>query len=344
MDGIAIELTNVCNLRCAHCVRNKSDAPDFLPLALAEKILVQAKALNFQTISLTGGEVALYPDLEEFLTLVAEQGFNFNLVTNGYKFQENLLPVLTSPKIREGLTEVAFSLEGARPESHDALRGSGSFRKVVEAATLCEMNKIPFCLKSVVTNFNKEELTDLAILGSTLGALDVGFLHPFPTPKAINKNIIPSPRELRDIMTWIGGILSKTLRIEIRIEGFVPYTTLFKCPNILDNLNMDYNGNLNLCCNLSHVTRENGQPSLFGREWLGNLNEMTLLNGVIKHYHAVARLMEARAQDAAKLTDLTFIPCYWCLKHFGKLEWLRNYPESPWSDGILEEEGNHADF
>ena len=126
--------------------------------------------------------MALYPHLEELLALVVEQGFTFNLVTNGYKFQQNLLPVLTSPRIREGLTEVAFSLDGARPESHDALRQAGSFRQVVEAATRCEMNKIPFCLKSVVTNFNKAELTDLAILGSTRLALDVGFLHPFPTP------------------------------------------------------------------------------------------------------------------------------------------------------------------
>jgi len=70
-------------------------------------------------------------------------GFTFNLVTNGHRFRENLLPVLSSPDIQEGLTEVCFSLDGARPETHDALRGPGSFREVMEASTLCRLKGIP---------------------------------------------------------------------------------------------------------------------------------------------------------------------------------------------------------
>jgi pyruvate-formate lyase-activating enzyme len=341
MDGLAIELTNACNRRCLHCIRNKADPPEFLPLALAREVLPQAKSLGFQTINLTGGEVALYPYLEEFLALVVDQGFTFNLVTNGHRFREYLLPILSSPKIREKLTEVCFSLDGAKPESHDALRGAGSFREVVEGATLCQFKGLPFCFKSVITNFNKEELTNLALLATTLEAQDHGFLHTYPTPGLIRSGIIPPPGELRDIMTWIGGTLTKTLRLKIRVEGFVPRTTLFVCPNILEFVNLDFQGNLVLCCNLSHVTGEDGQPSVFGREWLANLNEVPLQEGLIRHFHAVAELMEARVRDAEKLNDLTFIPCYWCFKHFGKLEWLRDFPESPWSAGVLEEEWCH---
>ncbi len=337
MDGLAIELTNVCNLRCLHCIRNKADAPEFLPLALAREILVQARALGFQSIHLTGGEVALYPHLGDLLALVVDLGFTFGLVTNGHRFRENLLPVLSSPKIRKGLEQVAFSLDGAKPESHDALRGSGSFRQVVEAAALCQLKDIPFYFKSVVTNFNKEELTDLALLGTTLGAEDQGFLHCYPTPGFIRGEAIPSPRELRNIMAWVTGSLSRMLRMKVHVEGFVPRDTLFNCPNILEKINLDHQGNQILCCNLSHITRNDGQATVFGREWLGNLNQMSLREGVIRHYHGVAQLMEARVHDAGQLTDLTYIPCYWCLKHFGKLEWLRDFPESPWASGISEE-------
>ncbi len=342
MDGLAIELTNVCNRRCLHCIRNREDSPGFLPLPLAREVLPQAKALGFQTISLTGGEVALYPHLEEFLALMVDQGFTFSLVTNGHRFRENLLPLLSAPKIREKLTVVCLSLDGAKAETHDALRGAGSFREVVEAATLCQFKGIPLCFKSVITTFNKEELTEVALLGATLEAQDHGFLHPYPSPRSIREGVIPSPDELREIIEWIMGSLAKALRPKILIEGYGAQTALFACPNILQSANLDFQGNLVLCCNLSHVTREEGQPSVFGREWLGDLKEMSLREGLIRHFHAVARLMEARVRDMENLADLTFIPCYWCFLHFGKLEWLREFPESPWAAGVLEEDKGHA--
>ncbi len=189
MDGLAIELTNVCNRRCLHCIRNKADAPEFMSLALAREVLEQARALGFRTVCLTGGEVALYPHLKEFLALVADQGLAFNLVTNGHRFREYLLPLLTAPKIKERLTAVSFSLDGAHPETHDALRGRGSFREVVEAATLCQVSGIAFGFKTIITNFNKEELTEVALLGADLGAQDHGFLHPFPSPQAIRAEV-----------------------------------------------------------------------------------------------------------------------------------------------------------
>jgi MoaA/NifB/PqqE/SkfB family radical SAM enzyme len=341
MDGISIELTNACNRRCLHCFRNKEDPSDFLPLPLARDVLGQAWGLGFRTVCLTGGEIALYPYLEEFLPLLVKQGFTFTLVTNGHRFRENLLPLLSAPNIREKLKVVCLSLDGASSESHDALRGSGSFREVVEAATLCQFKGIPVSFKSVVTNFNKEELTELALWGANLEAQDQGFLHPLPSPRSIREGVIPLPDEVREIMEWIVGSLAKAMHPRILIEGFGPRTTLFSCSNILQCVHLDYQGNQILCCNLSHSTREEGQASVFGQEWLGNLKEMSLREGVVRHYNGVARLMEARVEDMERLNDLTFIPCYWCLKHFGKLDWLRDFPESPWSYGVLEEERGH---
>jgi hypothetical protein len=313
-----------------------------LPLTLAREILGQAHPLGFRRISLTGGEAALYPYLEDFLALAVEYGFSFNLVTNGHRFRDNLLPLLSSPKIRANLTEVCFSLDGARPETHDALRGPGSFREVVEAATLCQFKEIPVSFKSVITNFNKEELTELAMLGATLESVDHSFMQLVPTPRLVREGIILSPDEVGERLAWISGSLAKMLRSKITIEAFGPRTPLFSCGNIQQAAYLDFQGNQILCCNLSHVTREEGQPSVFGPECLANLQEVSLHEGLVRQYYAVARLMEARLGDWHKLRDLTLDPCYWCFQHFGKFEWLRNFPESPWSFGLLEVERNHA--
>jgi MoaA/NifB/PqqE/SkfB family radical SAM enzyme len=342
VERLFIELTNVCNRHCLHCIRNQADSPGFLPMSLAREILDQARTLGFRRIALTGGEVALYPYLEEFLTLVVEYGFSFNLVTNGHRFRENLLPLLSSTKFRENLTEVCFSLDGARSETHDALRGAGSFREVVEAATLCQFKEIPVSFKSVITNFNKEELTELALLGATLESRDHSFIQLVPTPRSIREGVILPPDEVGERLSWISGSLAKMLRSKITIEAFGPRTPLFSCGNIQRAVYVDFQGNLVLCCNLSHVTREEGQPSVFGPEWLADLKEVTLQEGLVRQYHAVARLMEARLGDQHRLGHLTLDPCYWCFQHFGKFEWLREFPESPWSYGLLEMERSYA--
>ena len=102
------------------------------------------------------------------------------------------------------------------------------------------------------------------------------FCTPFrPLRPFVTISFFP-PRELRDITAWIGDTLSKALRIQITIEAFGSQTTLFKCPNILDNLNLDYNGNLNLVATSRMSFAKSGQTSLLGQEWLGNVSEMTL--------------------------------------------------------------------
>jgi MoaA/NifB/PqqE/SkfB family radical SAM enzyme len=346
MDGLAVELTNACNRGCIHCIRNKADPTEFLPPTLAREVLEQARALGFQNLCLTGGEVALYPHLEEFISLAVDHGFIFHLVTNGYRFDENILPLLLAPKNREHLGGVIFSLDGPTAASHDALRGPGSFQEVIEAATFCKLKHIPLSLKSVITNFNKSqaELTDLALLGAFLGARDHSFIHPYPSPRMIREAVIPSPAELRSIVNWIANSLARAITTQIIVDGYdFRRSALFICPVFYKNVNMDYQGNLILCCNLSHVVKQEGEPSTFDQEWLLDLREAPLQKGVILHFHRCAQLMEARLKDMEELGDLTINPCYWCLRHFGKLEWLRDFPESPWAAGVLAKGGSHAD-
>ena len=335
MFALCIEPTNLCNRSCLHCVRNKLEPKESISLDLVERILKQAKALRISSISLTGGEVALYPHLEQLIRTIVDYGFRFNLVTNGFRFRERMLPLLTQPKIKKKLGEVCFSLDGARAISHDALRGKGSFKEVMEAATLCRLKEIPISLKTIISNFNKGEFTELALLGATLGTQNHGFIHPYLTPRLIKERVIPSPDELEGIIFWLMEALSKTTGTKIHIESYGSPTVLFQC-NAFRSLSVDYEGNLIFCCNLSHVTNE-AQPSALGQEFLANLKEVSLSEGISRHFDLLAELMRQRLKDAENLSPLTYIPCYWCFKYFGKLNWLKNYPESPWAAGVLDD-------
>jgi MoaA/NifB/PqqE/SkfB family radical SAM enzyme len=340
MFSLSLEPTNTCNRSCLHCIRDKKEPRESISLDLVDKILREARALKIDKIKLTGGEITTYPDLEQLISMIVDYGFRFNFVTNGNQFQERLLPLLTQNRIKKKVEEICFSLDGAKAESHYALRGKGSFKEVMKVATLCKVKDIPINLKSIITEFNKRELTDLALLGATLGAQTHNFIFPIPTPELIQKQIIPSPAEAEQIILWIMNSLTRTIKTSISVDAYCVPTVVFWCCSF-HNPTVDYQGNLVFCCTLSHVVDE-GKPATFGKEFLVDLRENSLSEGISRHFDVLAELMKKRLEDAQNLSPLTYIPCYWCFKHFGKLEWLRNHPESPWAAGILENDRKNS--
>jgi MoaA/NifB/PqqE/SkfB family radical SAM enzyme len=337
MRTLVFEPSNLCNRSCLHCSLDKLEPRESISLNLADSILKQARALGIGLIALTGGEVAFNPLFEEMVRMIVNYGLNFNLVSNGFRFQERMLPLLTQPEIKKKLNGVSFSLDGAREASHDALRGKSSFQEVMEAATLCRLNEIPLSLKTVITNFNKGELTELALLGATLGATGHSFIFPSPTPVLIRERIIPDPIELDKLMVWISGSLARTIRTTIYPEAYG--TEVLPTCSVAKTLNVDFRGNLVFCCDLSSFTGD-GEPAQTGEEIVADLNQVSLGEGVSRHFCLLAKFMTARLKDADNLTSLTRNHCYWCHNYFGKFNWLKNYPESPWAEAVLDVHGS----
>ncbi len=77
-----VEITNVCNLRCAFC-RGTSRAPAFMPpetfAAIAEKLRPHTEYIYLHLL----GEPLLHPQLGEILAVCAGLGFRVTTVTNG---------------------------------------------------------------------------------------------------------------------------------------------------------------------------------------------------------------------------------------------------------------------
>jgi MoaA/NifB/PqqE/SkfB family radical SAM enzyme len=335
MQVFGLVPTNQCHRNCLHCFLNKGDPRETMPLELAENILSQARSLGFSLISLTGGEVALYPHLEELLRLIVARGFEFSLMTSGYLFPDRLLPLLLSHEIRPKLVDVCFSLDGARAETHEALRGKGAFQEVLTAATVCQAHQLPFSLKSMVTTFNRDEITQMAILGASLGAQEQMFLTTTPTPRLIEAQAILSPEELDRLTAWIVTSLAPAMKTKISVSGYSPNKVMNSCPYIFDHAFADFNGNLILCCDLAYMSTWDGLPNSFGAEYICNLREVPLKEGLIRHFQAATRFAEDRLNSLEAWKDRPFSLCYWCYHHFGKLEWLKKYPDSPWAAGIL---------
>ena len=134
-------ITERCNLRCAHCYQSSfsGDEPDYAGLlAVLEQFKELLTAWKRQKcrpglrghLSVTGGEPFLRPDFMDLLrAFVADRDlFSFAILTNG-----TLIDQTTASALKEFKPSfVQVSMEGGR-ETHDRIRGPGSFEKTVSA-------------------------------------------------------------------------------------------------------------------------------------------------------------------------------------------------------------------
>jgi sulfatase maturation enzyme AslB (radical SAM superfamily) len=128
---VHLHATRQCNLACLHCYSASSPAErSSLPLDALLATLALLRRHGYETLSLSGGEPLLYPDLRPLVREARRIGYRVSLISNGYPLTsgrfDDLLPDFSA---------IAISLDGA-PETHDRLRGqAGAFARAEAAMT-----------------------------------------------------------------------------------------------------------------------------------------------------------------------------------------------------------------
>jgi len=69
-----VEVTDICNLQCRGCYRQRLEGHKSLP-AIKEEILFFKRWRNCDNISLAGGEPVLHPEIVEIVRFIAETGY-----------------------------------------------------------------------------------------------------------------------------------------------------------------------------------------------------------------------------------------------------------------------------
>ncbi|MGO7543273.1 radical SAM protein [Rhizobium ruizarguesonis] len=123
-------MTNRCQLECIHCYTSSgphvSDRGELTPERWIE--LVDAFADNGgEKILFTGGEALVYHGCIDVMRRAKERGLEVTLFSNGVLIKRYL------QDLKEVADIVQISLDGPNAESHDAIRGAGSFRKAIGA-------------------------------------------------------------------------------------------------------------------------------------------------------------------------------------------------------------------
>jgi radical SAM protein with 4Fe4S-binding SPASM domain len=154
-------ITNRCNLSCAHCYINaipESNGRSELSLEEAKAFIDDLAEMRIPLLLFTGGEPLVRKDFWELADYAAAKGLKTALSTNG-----TLITKEVAAKIKAcGIEYVGVSLDGAREETHDTIRNQqGSFKKAVQALKNCAEIGLKSGIRITITRDNYREIARL---------------------------------------------------------------------------------------------------------------------------------------------------------------------------------------
>lgn len=207
-----IQLTERCNLHCAHCYGStcsgESLSTEKLNQVLDEIIVLSRQLKRVPMIGFTGGEPLmserLLPALDH-LKKRRDAGAQVNaaLMTNGMLLTRRTLEELRCYAPMLFLIQV--SLDGATAPEHDSLRGEGSFERAIEGIReACRVSEVRTTISCTLSRRNMRCIDDLIALAKQLGVRRLSFSRFVPTGRgaAIGEEAF-TPEEARDVLTRI---------------------------------------------------------------------------------------------------------------------------------------------
>ena len=160
-----VELTNACNLKCVHCFHDqKAEWLDYREIA---RMIQDVKNTSFIRLTITGGEVGLYPKWKEIIEVARQNGLSVAILSNLTCFEKQDLDFIISQKP----LFVRTSIYGASAGLHDAITGvKQSFDITLRNIQYIKDNGVK---ASVSCSVMKQNANEIVALKQLMNELDV---------------------------------------------------------------------------------------------------------------------------------------------------------------------------
>ncbi len=172
-DGLRelwLQINNACNLTCTHCL--VSSGPGGAPGLGSEdlaRLIDRGAGLGVERLYITGGEPFLRKDIFDLVQRATDtHGMEVILLTNATLFAGRVkeqLAALDRERVR-----FQVSIDGAKPETNDAIRGAGTFVRALEGTRLLADLGFEVSLTTVPTEENLDELAAIPAIVRSSGA------------------------------------------------------------------------------------------------------------------------------------------------------------------------------
>ena len=172
-ETLTLMITEGCNLNCPHCLLDcqPADRVSPVPGKIIMRLAAEFSELGGKGLWLTGGDPFTHPDWLEILRFSCrQQGLKeVCLQTNATLMsEEDIQDLLSLPHDKLALQ---ISLDGSNPETHDLVRGKGSFEATIKVLRLLSEAGLGDRTRVAFTEMchNYDELPEMIELVHTLG-------------------------------------------------------------------------------------------------------------------------------------------------------------------------------
>lgn len=314
---LVLMLTDVCNLECVHCFKSNESHTETPFEAVVAALSGLKRIFGKVHVSISGGEPTLHRRFGDILALLEAESQAYHLVTNGFNFKRRTLPLLR--KYGRTLECVAFSLDGADAEAHDRIRGEGSFTRVMDAIAHCREHGIGTRICCTLNKWNLNQVDPLRRLGKTLGITNGVYLWTaIPTPKLVAQDALLDAADRAYLVRRQEALACEGVYLIGDLRRMDDHYTVCEALS-LRQITLDSDGNISLCCNLTHYAGETDR-----RDVLGSVLDADMATLVERHIDASATYMKAMLRDlnGVKDGDPHAYACTHCARYHGKLDGL----------------------
>lgn len=174
-----LHTNNFCNLTCRHCLVSSSPFADKgLKFEQLSKVIDEAYSLGARRFYFTGGEPFGRKDIFELIQdVLSYEGTELVILTNATLITSERLEKLKAfPRER---LHLQVSLDGSAPQVNDAIRGEGTFERIIKGIhALTEIGFKPN-ITVVITKANAQDISNMPqfVRAMKLSRLHLLWLH-----------------------------------------------------------------------------------------------------------------------------------------------------------------------
>ena len=179
-EALVIALTGRCNLSCKYCFyADEMVALIDLPTETWLRFFEECRDAGVMRVTLSGGEVFTRTDLWELVEGIVKNKMRFSILTNGTLITDDAASRLNT--YRRRLDYIQVSVDGSGPETHDAIRGKGSFKRMMRGIEVLRKYQLPWTVRVTINKLNVSDLeATLKLLNNDLGLKSFGVNEAFP--------------------------------------------------------------------------------------------------------------------------------------------------------------------
>ena len=201
--SISWNLTQRCNLHCAHCYMSAyagADTTGELSTAECRRVIDDIAQVNPEALLiLTGGEPLVRRDIFDLASYASDIGFTVVLGTNGVLLRE-----AEARRMRQsGIQGASISLDAVDAQRHDAFRRlPGAWEGAVRATQILNAEGLDFSIHTSVTTWNIDDMPAMIDLAHALGARVLNFFFLVRTGRGADLTDI-TPEQYERLLTTI---------------------------------------------------------------------------------------------------------------------------------------------